>query len=98
MQIIKTIAELRAALEPTHRRALVPTMGNLHAGHLSLVRIARERGDLVVPRIFVNRLPFPPHGDFATYPPTFRRGFELLAAPGCALLFAPSPNAISPQP
>ena len=54
-------------------------MGNLHAGHLSLVRIARERGDLVVTSIFVNRLQFAPHEDFATYPRTFERDCELLA-------------------
>jgi pantoate--beta-alanine ligase len=98
MQIIKTIAELRAALEPTHRRALVPTMGNLHAGHLSLVRIARERGDLVVTSIFVNRLQFAPHEDFATYPRTFERDCELLAAAGCDIVFAPSDNEVYPQP
>jgi pantoate--beta-alanine ligase len=98
MQIIKTIAELRAALEPTHRRVLVPTMGNLHAGHLSLVRIARERGDLVVTSIFVNRLQFAPHEDFATYPRTFERDCELLAASGCDIVFAPSDNEVYPEP
>jgi pantoate--beta-alanine ligase len=98
MQIIKTIAELRAALEPTHKRVLVPTMGNLHAGHLSLVRIARERGDLVVTSIFVNRLQFAPHEDFATYPRTFERDCELLAASGCDIVFAPSDNEVYPEP
>jgi len=97
MQIIKTIAELRAALEPTHRRALVPTMGNLHAGHLSLVRIARERGDLIVTSIFVNRLQFAPHEDFATYPRTFERDCELLAGSGCDIVFAPPDNEVYPE-
>ena len=98
MQIIKTIAELRAALEAKHGRVLVPTMGNLHAGHLSLVRIARERGDLVVTSIFVNRLQFAPHEDFATYPRTFERDCELLAAAGCDIVFAPSDNEVYPEP
>jgi pantoate--beta-alanine ligase len=98
MQIIKTIAELRAALRATHRRVLVPTMGNLHAGHLSLVRMARERGDLVVTSIFVNRLQFAPHEDFATYPRTFERDCELLAASGCDVVFAPADNEVYPEP
>ena len=98
MQIIKTIAELRAALEPTHSRVLVPTMGNLHAGHLSLVRIARERGDLVVTSLFVNRLQFAPHEDFATYPRTFERDCELLAAGGCDIVFAPDDDEVYPDP
>ena len=98
MQIIKTAAELRAALEPSHRRVLVPTMGNLHAGHLSLVRIARERGDLVVASIFVNRLQFAPHEDFATYPRTFERDCELLASAGCDIVFAPADDEVYPEP
>ncbi len=98
MQIIKTIAELRATLERTRRRALVPTMGNLHAGHLSLVRIARERGDLVVTSLFVNRLQFAPHEDFATYPRTFERDCELLAAGGCDIVFAPADDEVYPEP
>jgi len=98
MQIIKTIAELRAALKPAHERVLVPTMGNLHAGHLSLVRIARERGDLVVTSIFVNRLQFAPHEDFATYPRTFERDCELLAAGGCDIVFAPADDEVYPEP
>ena len=98
MQIVKTIADLRAALKPTHGRVLVPTLGNLHAGHLSLVRIARERGDLVVTSIFVNRLQFAPHEDFATYPRTFERDCELLAAGGCDIVFAPADNEVYPEP
>jgi pantoate--beta-alanine ligase len=98
MQIVKTIAELRAALEPAHRRVLVPTMGNLHAGHLSLVRIARERGGLVVTSIFVNRLQFAPHEDFAKYPRTFERDCDLLAASGCDIVFAPADDEVYPEP
>src|SRR3984893_13641046 len=94
MQIIRTIAELRAALKGKPRPVLVPTMGNLHAGHLSLVRIARERGGLVVTSIFVNRLQFAPHEDFATYPRTFERDCELLAGSGCDIVFAPADSEI----
>jgi pantoate--beta-alanine ligase len=97
MRIIQTAAELRAALEPGHRRVLVPTLGNLHAGHLSLVRIARESGGLVVASIFVNRLQFAPHEDFATYPRTFERDCELLAGSGCDIVFAPSDGEMYPE-
>jgi pantoate--beta-alanine ligase len=96
MQIIRTIAELRAALQPGRKRVLVPTMGNLHEGHLSLVRIAREHG-LVVTSIFVNRLQFAPHEDFATYPRTFDRDCELLAGSGCDIVFAPADAEIYPE-
>jgi pantoate--beta-alanine ligase len=97
MQIIRTVVELRAALGAKHRPVLVPTMGNLHAGHLSLVRIARARGDLVVTSIFVNRLQFAPHEDFATYPRTFERDCELLAESGCDIVFAPADTEIYPE-
>src|ERR1700730_12259216 len=97
MQIIRTIAELRAAQRAKRRPVLVPTMGNLHAGHLSLIRIARERGDLVVTSIFVNRLQFAPHEDFATYPRTFERDCELLAGSGCDIVFTPSDNEVYPE-
>src|SRR5580700_391591 len=72
-------------------------MGNLHAGHLSLVRIARGRGDLVAASIFVNRLQFAPHEDFATYPRTFERDCELLADSGCDIVFAPSDAEVYPE-
>ena len=97
MQIIRTVAELRAALEAKRRPVLVPTMGNLHAGHLSLVRIARERGELVVASIFVNRLQFAPHEDFATYPRTLERDCELLAGSGCDIVFAPADDEVYPE-
>lgn len=75
----------------------MPTMGNLHAGHLSLVRIARARGDLVVTSIFVNRLQFAPHEDFATYPRTLQRDCELLQAQGCDIVFAPDDQEVYPE-
>jgi pantoate--beta-alanine ligase len=97
MRIIQTAAELRAALEPGHRRVFVPTLGNLHAGHLSLVRIAQESGGLVVASIFVNRLQFAPHEDFATYPRTLERDCELLAGSGCDIVFAPADGEMYPE-
>ncbi len=97
MQIIRTIAELRPALRAKRKPVLVPTMGNLHAGHLSLVRSAREHGDLVVTSIFVNRLQFAPHEDFAAYPRTFESDCELLAASGCDIVFAPTDGEVYPE-
>jgi pantoate--beta-alanine ligase len=97
VKIIRTIAELRATLAGGRRIALVPTMGNLHEGHLSLVRIARERGDLVVTSIFVNRLQFAPHEDFATYPRTLQRDCELLEAHGCDIAFTPEDAEMYPE-
>lgn len=75
---------------------LVPTMGNLHDGHLSLVRLARERDGVVVASVFVNRLQFAPHEDFATYPRTLERDCELLAAGGCDIVFAPAEEELYP--
>ena len=89
MQVVRTVADLRRALAARRDVTLVPTMGNLHDGHLSLVRIARERGGLVVASVFINRLQFAPHEDFATYPRTLERDCELLAAGGCDIVFAP---------
>jgi pantoate--beta-alanine ligase len=97
VQIVRTIDELRAALGG-RKPVLVPTMGNLHAGHLSLVRIARERGGPVVTSVFVNKLQFAPHEDFAKYPRTFERDCELLADSGCDIVFAPADSEIYPEP
>lgn len=97
MQIIGTVAELRQALGTVRNAVLVPTMGNLHAGHLSLVRIAGERGDPVVTSIFVNPLQFAPHEDFAAYPRTFERDCELLAGMGCDIVFAPAEREVYPE-
>jgi pantoate--beta-alanine ligase len=98
VQIIQSIADLRGALKGGRKIVLVPTLGNLHAGHLSLVHIARRHGDLVVTSIFVNRLQFAPHEDFATYPRTFERDCELLAGSGCDIVFAPNESEVYPEP
>jgi pantoate--beta-alanine ligase len=98
MQTVHTLAELRAALRARTNWALVPTMGNLHAGHLGLIVRARELDAPVIASIFVNRLQFGPNEDFDRYPRTLPRDAELLADAGCDLLFAPDEAAMYPQP
>ena len=94
MQICETIeatrAASRAARKAGKRVGLVPTMGALHAGHLSLVRIAKQQSELVVVSIFVNPLQFGPTEDLAKYPRTFERDCELLKKDGVDVVFAPS--------
>ena len=96
MRIVREIAELRAAAAGGGV-AFVPTMGNLHSGHLSLVRIARRHGRSVAVSIFVNRLQFQPHEDFDTYPRTFERDCAMLEAEGVEWLFAPDEAVLYPQ-
>lgn len=98
MLIVHTIAELRHALAHTQRPAFVPTMGNLHEGHLALVAQARPLGDATVASIFVNRLQFLPHEDFDSYPRTFEADCAKLEAAGCDVLFAPRETDLYPQP
>jgi pantoate--beta-alanine ligase len=98
MQVVHTIAELRQHLARFDAPAFVPTMGNLHSGHLALVRHARTLGDVTVASIFVNRLQFLPHEDFDTYPRTLEADCEKLAAQGCDLVFAPSEKELYPEP
>ena len=98
MQIVHTIADLRAALAGRGRPAFVPTMGNLHEGHLSLVRHARQHGDVTVASIFVNRLQFLPHEDFDSYPRTFDADCAKLEAEGCDIVFAPREKDLYPEP
>jgi pantoate--beta-alanine ligase len=95
MQIISTIAELRTRLSGEYAIAFVPTMGNLHEGHLNLVRLAREHGDCVVASIFVNPLQFGPNEDFDKYPRTLEADCARLQ--GLAdVVFAPSANEMYP--
>lgn len=101
MRVLHTLAELRAALADTPRPAFVPTMGNLHDGHLSLIRQARTLvgpGVPVVASIFVNRLQFGPNEDFDRYPRTLARDCELLEGAGCDLVFAPDEHELYPAP
>ena len=98
MQIHSTIASLRAALAGSRDHALVPTMGNLHEGHVALMTLARARSETVVATIFVNRLQFRPTDDFDKYPRTFAADCEKLQAAGVAHLFAPSEEEMYPQP
>ena len=99
MQVITTLAGLRDTLRGSAATGFVPTMGNLHEGHLSLVRLARRHGaGPVVASIFVNRLQFLPHEDFDRYPRTFERDCELLEGAGCDLVFAPNEAELYPQP
>lgn len=101
MRVLHTLAELRAALADTPRPAFVPTMGNLHDGHLSLIRQARTLVGPDVPvvaSIFVNRLQFGPNEDFDRYPRTLARDCELLEGAGCDLVFAPDERELYPTP
>jgi pantoate--beta-alanine ligase len=98
MKIVHTLDDLRNTLRPFNSPALVPTMGNLHAGHLDLVRTARPLGDVTVASIFVNRLQFAPHEDFDTYPRTLQADCDKLAAAGCDVVFAPSEKEMYPEP
>ncbi|MHB8528782.1 MAG: pantoate--beta-alanine ligase [Caulobacteraceae bacterium] len=100
LAIARTAAQLHARLAPVRSGGrtiiLVPTMGALHAGHLSLVRLARAEADFVLVSLFVNPAQFAPGEDFAAYPRDEARDAELLAGAGCDLLYAPAADAIYP--
>lgn len=98
MQIVHTVEALRHSLAGRGRPAFVPTMGNLHEGHLALVQEARVHGDVTVASIFVNRLQFLPHEDFDSYPRTLEADSAKLQAQGCDVLFAPTERDLYPQP
>ena len=98
MKIISSIEELRDHLSGQLRTAFVPTMGNLHEGHLSLMRLAKKHGDPVVASIFVNRLQFGPNEDFDKYPRTFQADVEKLEKEGVYILFAPTEKDLYPEP
>ncbi len=98
MEILTTASELHERLAHGGRIAFVPTMGNLHNGHLQLMRIAREHGDTVVASIFVNRLQFGPNEDFDRYPRTFEADREALKRLGVDVLFAPTEQEMYPTP
>jgi pantoate--beta-alanine ligase len=98
MRVVRTRAELAEALAGTHgRRAVVMTMGALHAGHLELVRVAARLADHVVVTIFVNPLQFGAGEDLDRYPRDLERDVALLADTGAALVFAPDAAHVYPQ-
>jgi pantoate--beta-alanine ligase len=98
MDIIPRIDELRARLAGEDSVAFVPTMGNLHAGHLALVELAKQHGRCVVASIYVNPLQFGPREDLANYPRTLQADLEKLTSAGAAVVFTPSDAELYPQP
>jgi pantoate--beta-alanine ligase len=98
MHTVSAIADLRATLAQRGRVVFVPTMGNLHEGHISLMEQARAHGETVVASIFVNRLQFGPSEDFDKYPRTFQADCKKLAAAGVDVLFAPTEADLYPEP
>jgi pantoate--beta-alanine ligase len=98
MDPIHTVAALRKRLEREDSIVLVPTMGNLHAGHIALVQKAHDHGRCVVVSIFVNRLQFEPGGDFGRYPRTLEADCEKLARAKCDVVFAPDEREVYPAP
>ena len=97
MRIVRDIAALRAAAAALGPLAFVPTMGSLHPGHVSLVRLARRQAPAVAVSIFVNRLQFAPGEDFERYPRSFEDDRRLLEAEGVELLFAPAEDVLYPR-
>ena len=99
MKIVRSVQELRDQLHGQNRIAFVPTMGNLHAAHLSLMRLARRHGDPVVASVFVNRLQFGPAEDFDRYPRTLQEDIDKLQQDGQVyVLFAPTEAEMYPEP
>lgn len=97
MQLIYTITELRAALASQGSVGFVPTMGNLHAGHIGLVEIAKQHAETVVVSIFVNPLQFAANEDFGKYPRTLQTDCEKLQVAGADIVFAPSVEEMYPD-
>ena len=99
MKVVHTIEELRDQLRGQLRVSFVPTMGNLHEGHLSLMKLARQHGDPVVASIFVNRLQFGPNEDFERYPRTLQNDIAKLERDrNVYVLFAPDERELYPEP
>jgi len=98
MDLVRTAAELRSRLKNEPSVVLVPTMGNLHAGHIALVETAKRHGRCVAASIFVNRLQFEPGGDFDRYPRTIDNDCRMLANAGCHVAFAPDEGEMYPVP
>jgi len=99
VKVVHTIQELRDHLRGQNRVSFVPTMGNLHEGHLALMKLARQHGDPVVASIFVNRLQFGPNEDFDRYPRTLRDDIDKLERQrDVYVLFAPDEREMYPEP
>ena len=99
MKVVHSIEALRDQLRGQNRIAFVPTMGNLHAGHLALMKMARQHGDPVVASIFVNRLQFGPNEDFDKYPRTLQDDIDKLQKQNDVyVLFAPNEQEMYPEP
>lgn len=99
MKVVHTIEDLRDQLRGQLRVSFVPTMGNLHEGHLALMKLARQHGDPVVASIFVNRLQFGPNEDFDRYPRTLQNDIDKLErARDVYVLFAPDERELYPEP
>ena len=98
MEVIAAIPALRKRLSDAGRIALVPTMGNLHAGHIALVELARRQAECVVTSIFVNPLQFGANEDLASYPRTLQDDCGKLQAAGCDVVFAPDDAELYPRP
>ena len=96
MQVVKTVAELRKCLAQENSIAFVPTMGNLHAGHIRLVELARQHAQCVVVSIFVNPLQFGANEDLANYPRTLVADCEKLKAVGANIVFTPDEREMYP--
>lgn len=98
MRVIQNIDDLRSQMHGQNRVAFVPTMGNLHEGHLSLIRLAAKHGDPVLASVFVNRLQFAPNEDFDKYPRTFDSDCGKLEKENVYVLFAPTEADLYPEP
>lgn len=98
MDVIPTIEGLRERLKNERSVGFVPTMGNLHEGHLALCRIARQHAKCIVASIFVNRLQFGPNEDFDKYPRTLADDLGQLQELGVEVVFTPDENALYPEP
>ena len=98
MEVIHTVRDLRRRLAGEGAIGLVPTMGSLHAGHLSLVRSARSMASCVVATVFVNRLQFGPGEDFERYPRNLHEDTRMLGMAGCQVVFAPDESEMYPVP
>jgi pantoate--beta-alanine ligase len=98
MRVAHTVEELAACVGRHDRPAFVPTMGNLHQGHIALVQQAKGLGGITVASVFVNRLQFLPHEDFENYPRTWEADLSALQAAGCDVVFAPTEGELYPEP